>query len=97
MSKIYQTNHAPQYFYNEDIRNFNKRGNLPRELYHLDILDGSPPCSTFSMSGHREKTRGKEKVFKEGQQKQILDDLVFEFCKTVEKLQPKVAIMENVP
>lgn len=35
-------------------------------------------------------------MFKEGQKKQILDELVFEFCKTVEKLHPKVAIMENV-
>ena len=28
---------------------------LPLELYNLDILDGSPPCSTFSMAGSREK------------------------------------------
>ena len=27
---------------------------LPPELYDLDILDGSPPCSTFSMAGSRE-------------------------------------------
>lgn len=57
MAKIYQANHKPEYFYLEDIRDFNKRNDLPEELYNLDILDGSPPCSTFSMSGKREETR----------------------------------------
>ncbi|PTT71001.1 hypothetical protein DD829_21265 [Chryseobacterium sp. HMWF035] len=50
MAKIYQTNHSPEYFYHEDIRDFNTRTDLPEELYELDILDGSPPCSAFSMS-----------------------------------------------
>lgn len=96
MSKIYQINHKPKYFYLEDIRDFNQRTNLPSELYNLDILDGSPPCSTFSMSGKREKGWGVEKVFREGQQKQTLDDLVFVYCDTIAKLRPKVAILENV-
>lgn len=97
MAKVYQTNHAPKYFYHEDIRDFNQRNDLSDELYDLDILDGSPPCSTFSMSGHREANWGKEKIFKEGQKKQVLDELVFVFCDTVKKLNPKVVIMENVP
>jgi DNA (cytosine-5)-methyltransferase 1 len=97
MAKVYQKNHQPKHFFLEDIRDFNLRENLPKELFDLDILDGSPPCSTFSMSGHREQTRGKEKIFKEGQKKQILDELVFVFCETVKKLLPKVVIMENVP
>lgn len=97
MASIYLKNHRPDHFYVEDIRIFNQRNDLPKELYCLDILDGSPPCSTFSMSGNREADRGKEKVFREGQQKQVLDELVFVFCDTVAKLQPKVVIMENVP
>jgi DNA (cytosine-5)-methyltransferase 1 len=28
---------------------------IPDELYNLDILDGSPPCSVYSMAGLREK------------------------------------------
>ena len=96
MATIYRTNHNPKYFYLEDIRDFNKRTDLPSELYNLDILDGSPPCSTFSMSGNREADWGKEKVFKEGQKKQTLDDLVFVYCDTIAKLRPKVAILENV-
>ncbi|WP_244092564.1 DNA cytosine methyltransferase [Flavobacterium psychrophilum] len=96
MAKIYETNHNPKHFYLEDIRDFNQRTDLPSELYDLDILDGSPPCSTFSMSGNRELDWGKEKVFKEGQKKQTLDDLVFVYCDTIAKLRPKVAILENV-
>lgn len=96
MQKLYQVNHNPKYFYLEDIRNFNKRNDLPNELYNLDILDGSPPCSTFSMAGKREKGWGVEKKFKEGQKLQTLDDLVYVYCDTIEKLQPKVAILENV-
>lgn len=96
MGHIYQTNHSPKYFYLEDIRLFNQRNDLPEELFDLDILDGSPPCSTFSMSGKREKGWGIEKMFREGQQKQTLDDLVFVYCDTIAKLKPKVAILENV-
>jgi site-specific DNA-cytosine methylase len=28
----------------------------------LDILDGSPPCSSFSMAGNREKDWGRRKT-----------------------------------
>lgn len=97
MARIYELNHTPKYLYVEDIRVFNQRNDLPSELFQLDILDGSPPCSTFSMSGKRERDWGKEKIFKEGQAKQTLDDLVFVYCETIDKLKPKVAILENVP
>ena len=96
MNKVYVENHHPKYNYLEDIRDFNKRDDLPEELYNLDILDGSPPCSTFSMAGERENAWGKEKKFREGQKLQTLDDLLFVFIDTVAKLRPKVAIMENV-
>ena len=69
---------------------------LPEELFSLDILDGSPPCSTFSMAGSREKAWGKEKHFREGQTKQVLSDLFFDYLSLVERLKPKVAIAENV-
>ena len=96
MNDVYVKNHNPKYNYLMDIRDFNKLDNLPDELYNLDILDGSPPCSTFSMAGQREEAWGKEKRFKEGQKLQTLDDLPFIFIETVDKLRPKVVIMENV-
>lgn len=69
---------------------------LPAELFNLDILDGSPPCSTFSMAGSREKAWGKKKHFREGQAKQVLSDLFFDYLNLVERLKPRVAIAENV-
>lgn len=96
MNELYKKNHHPKYNYEMDLRDFNKKNDLPDELYQLDILDGSPPCSTFSTAGLREKAWGKEKKFREGQKYQTLDDLFFVFLDTVEKLKPKVVIAENV-
>lgn len=96
VAAVYKQNHHPKYLYVEDIRDFNNREDLPDELYQLDILDGSPPCSTFSMVGSREKAWGKEKKFAEGQKTQRLDDLVFVYCDTIAKLKPKVCWLENV-
>ena len=57
MNKVYIKNHHPKYNFLEDIRDFNKREDLPKELYDIDVLDGSPPCSTFSIEGQREEKR----------------------------------------
>ena len=98
MNEVYVKNHKPKYNYLMDIRKFNEIPNeqLPPELFNLDILDGSPPCTTFSMAGEREESWGKKKKFREGQAEQTLDDLSFVFIDTVAKLRPKVVIMENV-
>lgn len=96
VAEIYKLNHHPEYFYTEDLREFNKRTDLPAQLYHLDLLDGSPPCTTFSTAGQRDKVWGKEKHFAEGQQMQTLDDLVFVYCDTILKLRPKCFLLENV-
>lgn len=96
VASIYKANHNPKYLYVQDIREFVKRDDLPDELFSLDLLDGSPPCSSFSMAGNREKDWGKEKVFREGQAHQRLDDLFFDYIALAKKLQPKVVIAENV-
>jgi DNA (cytosine-5)-methyltransferase 1 len=96
MMACYIANHEPKYSFLEPIQTFKLRNDLPKELYDLDILDGSPPCSQFSMSGDREENWGKEKKFREGQQSQILDTLFFDFIDLTKELQPKVVIAENV-
>jgi DNA (cytosine-5)-methyltransferase 1 len=96
VASVYKTNHNPKHLFVEDLRKFNERDNLPDELFDLDILDGSPPCSTFSICGSREKAWGKKKKFREGQAEQVLDDLVFVYVETIKKLRPKVFILENV-
>lgn len=60
VAEIYKENLQPKYLFVDDIREFNKREDLPKELYELDILDGSPPCTSFSMQGVREKGWGKK-------------------------------------
>jgi DNA (cytosine-5)-methyltransferase 1 len=96
IADVYKTNHNPKYLFIEDIREFAKRTDFSEDLYNLDILDGSPPCSSFSMAGNREKDWGKTKVFREGQAEQRLDDLFFDYIALAKKLQPKVVIAENV-
>ena len=98
VAETYRENLRPKYLFVEDIRDFNKREDLPDELYHLDILDGSPPCTLFSVNRAkvREESWGKKKRFAEGQKEQTLDDLPFVWCDTVAKLRPKVCLMENV-
>jgi DNA (cytosine-5)-methyltransferase 1 len=96
MIEAYKTNHNPKYAYLEPIQTFKLRKDLPQELYELDILDGSPPCSSFSMAGNREKDWGKDKVFREGQAMQVLDTLFFDFIDLAKELQPKIVVAENV-
>jgi DNA (cytosine-5)-methyltransferase 1 len=96
MMEAYKTNHNPKYSFLEPIQDFKDRDDLPSELYDLDILDGSPPCSSFSMAGNREKDWGKKKKFTEGQTDQVLDTLFFDFIDLAKKLKPKVVVAENV-
>lgn len=98
MMKIYRLNHNPKHSYLMGVQDFKKIQNdkLPDELFDLDILDGSPPCSSFSMAGSREKAWGEQKKFREGQANQVLDDLFFHFIDIANKLKPKVIVAENV-
>ena len=96
MIEAYKSNHKPKYSYLESIQTFKLRKDLPRELYDLDILDGSPPCSSFSMAGNREQDWGKKKKFREGQAEQVLDNLFFDFIDLAKELQPKIVVAENV-
>ena len=98
MMKIYRANHNPKHSFLMGVQQFNKlpRNEIPAELFELDVLDGSPPCSSFSMAGSREKAWGEKKKFREGQAEQVLDDLFFHFIETARILQPKIVVAENV-
>lgn len=98
MMRIYKKNHNPKYSYLMGVQDFNKLpdAEIPKTIFDIDVLDGSPPCSSFSMAGSREDAWGKDKKFREGQAKQILDDLFFDFIRTAEKLKPKIVVAENV-
>jgi DNA (cytosine-5)-methyltransferase 1 len=92
MARVYKANHNPKQFFECGIKDLLQRDDLPK----VTVLDGSPPCSVFSTAGLREKAWGKDKHFREGQATQILDDLFFDFIALTEKMQPEIAIAENV-
>ena len=60
----------------------------------LDLLDGSPPCASFSMAGKRQRHWGQVKRYSDG--KQRTDDLFFQFVRLLRGLQPRVFVAENV-
>jgi len=95
MQEHYVRNLHSQNYFLCPIGDLLKR-DLPDELVHLDVLDGSPPCSTFSLAGNREQDWGRLKHFREGQTEQVLSDLFFDYIDLVDRLRPRVAIAENV-
>jgi DNA (cytosine-5)-methyltransferase 1 len=60
----------------------------------IDVLEGSPPCASFSTAGKRQKHWGKTKRYSETEQRS--DDLFFEYVRVLEGLQPRVFVAENV-
>lgn len=98
MMEIYRKNHEPKHSYLMGVKEFYalSDSSLPVELFNLDVLDGSPPCSSFSMAGSREKGWQEKKKFREGQTEQVLDDLFFDFIAIAKKLKPRMVIAENV-
>jgi DNA (cytosine-5)-methyltransferase 1 len=62
----------------------------------IDILDGSPPCSAYSMAGKREKNWGKSKKYSDDKIVENIEDLFFEFIRIAGEIQPKIIITENV-
>jgi DNA (cytosine-5)-methyltransferase 1 len=93
----YAINYPETYIFKQDIRDLTGQMVLNQIGFkkgELDILDGSPPCSSFSMAGLREKGWGVEKKYSDSSQR--TDDLFFEFARILKEVQPKVFICENV-
>ena len=61
----------------------------------IDILDASPPCPPFSMSGTKQKGWGQEKTAYGMKQKNI-EDLTWEVIRIAGEMKPKVIVCENV-
>ncbi len=70
----------------------------------LDILDGSPPCSAFSVAGkmcHTEGGKhsdgwGQTKKYSDDKMVENIEDLFFEFLRIANDIRPKIIIGENV-
>jgi site-specific DNA-cytosine methylase len=95
--ETYQANHPDCTLDTRDIRQVQ-----PAEIVEaiglgvgeLDLLDGSPPCASFSTAGKREAGWGKVKTYSDTRQR--TDDLFFEYARILKGLRPKVFVAENV-
>ena len=95
--QTYQENYPDTYIFKDDIRELT--GDMIFEKINmakgeLDILDGSPPCASFSSAGAKEKMWGEIKKYSDTEQR--TDDLFFEFARILNEMQPKVFVCENV-
>ena len=71
------------------------------EAGEVDILDGSPPCSAFSVAGAmvqgtHAKAFNKTKNYSDGKKITNVEDLFFEFLRVAKDIKPKVIVAENV-
>ena len=70
----------------------------------LDVFDGSPPCSAFSVAGKLSHSKegkhsdgwGQTKKYSDGKMVENIEDLFFEFLRVADEIRPKVIIAENV-
>lgn len=62
-----------------------------------DILDGSPPCSTFSVAGVGEDKNAEKNVSYSDTTQDRIGYLIHEFVYLANCTKPKVCIIENVP
>ena len=65
----------------------------------LDILDGSPPCSAYSVSSMVARNKegwNKTKNYSDGKKVENIEDLFLEFVRIAEVIKPKVIVAENV-
>ena len=94
---VYKLNHKKSFLDTRDIRQVKGSDILSKinlEVGQVDIFDGSPPCSNFSLAGKRQDSWGKVKKYSDT--KQRVDDLFFEYLRLVDELKPKIFVAENV-
>ena len=94
-ARIYRLNHDAV-LDTRDIRDVRPEEILEATgLAEVDVLDGSPPCDSFSTAGRRDKGWGKEKAYAKGI-RQRTDDLFLAYVRLLDGLQPRAFVAENV-
>lgn len=88
-----------EYNHNLEVDRRDIRKISGKELVKLygkpDIIDGSPPCASYSMAGKREAGYGKSKLYA-GEIEQRTDDLLGEFIRITLEINPDHIVFENV-
>lgn len=95
--EVYKANHPNSILASDDIRQINPEKmleDLGIKKGEIDVLEGSPPCASFSSSGNLDEDWGKEKKYSSTVQR--TDDLFWEYARLLNGLQPKVFVAENV-
>ena len=80
--ETYRANHPGTILDTRDIRQVQPEDILKAigmQAGQIDLMDGSPPCASFSTAGKREEGWGKVKAYSDT--KQRTDDLFFEFAR----------------
>ncbi len=81
----YKANHPDSILDKKDIRQVQPEEILEATglgMGELDVLDGSPPCASFSTAGKCERSWGQVKQYSDT--KQRTDDLFFEYARNLE-------------
>lgn len=93
----YRPNHPGTFLNTDDVRTVEPGRVLEEaglEPGAIDVLEGSPPCASFSMSGKRHRHWGEERRYSDTTQR--TDDLFFEYVRLLAGLRPKTFVAENV-
>ncbi|CAG0978075.1 partial Modification methylase HaeIII, partial [Gammaproteobacteria bacterium] len=96
-AEVYRANHPTTPLDTRDIRKVQPAEILAAtglKVGEVDVVEGSPPCASFSTAGKREKHWGKAKPYSDTVQR--VDDLFFEYIRLLDGLKPKVFVAENV-
>ena len=103
----YHQNYPETIILPDDIRQLSGQDFLDKvglQPGELDLLDGSPPCSAFSVAGSMCRSAGathsdgwgKTKHYSDGIKQTNIEDLFFEFLRVADEIRPKVIVGENV-
>jgi DNA (cytosine-5)-methyltransferase 1 len=87
-ASTYRANHPNVNLINRDISKVNPTELLPQDGGRIDLVAGCPPCQGFSRVRRRNRSAAAEDP---------RNDLIAEFLRMVERLEPAAVFMENVP
>tara|TARA_R110000824_G_scaffold20903_9_gene78386 strand:+ start:564 stop:1625 length:1062 start_codon:yes stop_codon:yes gene_type:complete len=94
---VYRLNHPGVILSADDIRTLTPEAILENAgvmAGEIDVMEGSPPCASFSSAGRRENNWGIVKNYSDTTQR--TDDLFFDYARCLKGIQPKVFVAENV-
>ena len=98
-AKIYSANNPTTSVIQKDIRQITGKELLEAAgVKHIDILDGSPPCSAFSPLGKTNRKRTKFGMAADYRGVwQRVDNLWDEQIRLISEIKPTAIVIENVP